>query len=618
MLLLQPPSFGPGTGVGAPLCFDYADFDADSEVGYQFQHQHQRNPQCERERYFDEDNGIGGGKSPVIVSATMSVVDFGGGGVGGGCLGFGHGFGGGGGGGAAATTPDYAGCGTLGLGLGLGRRGSLPLAAEFGVPSTGPGTGAGMDTAPPSPLASSFFPRERGRTEDSDEHKQEHHKSLAPTRRQSTPLALFARIKKQLSGVSVGAGERRASSDGYVSGWKEDGMGEKEKEKRGSGMTAAMTMMAAMYVGADGGGSGDSRWREGDPSDVFSITNQATKPASTSSLSSTSAKRNQRRRRQRKHHRVSGSGTDTQHNAETDAAFSSPSVYSRSSASRRSSSFIGSSASFLELERDNMKESRDHAELMMHPQAHLPLDDDHDRDDSGYGRSFYYDGNTHTTTTNANENGGHDDMTSMYTANTGGTRSSAGSYVPYLPLIIQHERLQKRLRVPLSLDAVSATTMEVGSTSASVVSGESRSLVSKASEVSNGGAGSSSMRSGNGSRNRERQKGGRQRSRTPRKGDAAPPPLPASSLVAPKSTPSVLPLRDVAFNTQNRSMGTPPSPTSPTSSTDTSESMRSPVTPNTPKFFGALGADHVKLEDGDVDIKVRLILFCSLFFFDGF
>jgi hypothetical protein len=616
MLLVQPPNFGPGTGVGVPLCFDYADFDADSEVGYhRFQHQHQRNPQCERERYFDEDNGIGGGKSPVIMSATMSVVGFGSGGGGGGCLGFGHGFGGGGGGtarggggiGGTATSPDYTGCGNLGLGL--GRRGSLPLAAEFGVPSTGPG----MGTAPPSPLASSFFPREHGRAQDSDEHEQEHHKSPISTRRQSTPLALFARIKKQLSGVSVG--ERRASSDGYVSGWKEDGR-EKEKEKRGSGMTAAMTMMAAMYVGADGGGSGDSRWREGDPTDVFSTTNQATKPASTSSLSSTSAKRNQRRRRQRKQHRVSGSGTDDQHNAETDAAFSSPSVYSRSSASRRSSSFIGSSASFLELERDNMNESRDRAELMMHPRAHLPLDDDHKRDDSGYGRSFYYDGNTHTTTTtDANENGGRDDMTSMYTANTIGTRSSAGSYVPYLPIIIQHERLQKRLRVPLSLDAVSATTMEVGSASASVVSGESRNLMSKASEVSNGGFGSTSMRSGSGtgSRERERQKGGRQRSRTPRREDAAPP-LPASSLAAPNSRPSVLLLRNVASSAQNRGMGTPPSPTSPTSSTDTSESMRSPVTPNTPRFFEALAADNVQLEDGNVDLKVRLIFILFLIF----
>jgi len=607
MLLVQPPVFGPGTGprlgVGVPLCFDYADFDADSEVGYRFQHQHQRNPQCERERYFNENNGIGGGKTPVIVSATMSVVDFGGG-TGGGCLGFGPGFGGGA---AAATTPDYTGCGTLGLGL--GRRGSLPLAAEFGVSSTGPGT------APSSPLASSFFPRELGRTEDEHqyEHKHQQHTNLTSTRRQSTPLALFARIKKQLSGTSMDAGERRASSDGYVSGWKENRRGEKEKERRGSGMTAAMTMMAAMYVGADGGGSGDSRWREGDPTDVFSTTDQATKPASTST-SSTSAKRNQRRRRQRKQHRVSGSGTDTQHNADADAAFSSPSVYSCSSASRRSSSFIGSSASFLELERDNMKESRDRAGfMMMHPRAHLPLDEDHDRDDSGYGRSFYYDSNTHThITIDDNENGGHDDMTSMYTANTEGTRSSAGSYVPYLPLVIQHERLQKKLRVPLSLDAVSATAIEVGSASASVVSRDSRSLAPRASEGSNGGVSSVSMRSGSGSGSRERQKGGRRRPRTPRKEDA-PPPLPASSVTPPRSTPSISPLRNArASNSQSHVMGTgtdmPSSPTSPTSSTDTSESMRSPVTPNTPRFFGAPA-----VEDG-VDLKVGFILFCFLFF----
>ena len=621
MLLVQPPGIGIGTGprLGVPLCFDYADFE-DSEIGYRVQHQHQhqqhqyqhqhqyqqqRHRQWERERYYDENdhqqqrgsrvlnagwelnvdtnnnaNANGKGKTPVIVSATMSVIGFGGGG--GGCLGFGHGFGGGDGGGGGGARADCTGC----VNLGLGRRGSLPLAAEFPVGTAPPS---------PSPLASSFFPRERGRTEDEHQHQHEdgHQTNTTPTRGQSAPLALFARIKKQLSGASVG--ERRASSDGYVSGWKEGGRD--EKEKRGSGMTAAMTMMAAMYVGAEGG--------EGE---VFSTTTKP-KPGSASQSSSVSAKRNQRRRRQRKQQKEQGSGEDTQH--DPDAVFSSPSVYSCSSASQRSSSFIGSSASFLELEREeNSKGSRDHGEFMKHPRAHLPLQKDPDHEDSGYGRSYYYD-NTNTNT--------NDDITSTYTANTDRTQSSAGSYVPYLPLIIQHERLQARLQVPLSLDAVSEVVS--GSASASVLSRESKSCRSASGSSKASGrhnVDSVSMPSGSRSREKESQKGGggKQRSRTSRKGDV---PLPPSSVAAPRSTPSVSPLRSAhASNSQHRGMraGMPPSPTSPTSPTsseDTSASTRSPITPKAPVFFATLAADGVKLEDTvDVDPRVRLLCF---FFF---
>ncbi|KIM39030.1 hypothetical protein M413DRAFT_234813 [Hebeloma cylindrosporum] len=433
-------------------------------------------------------------------------------------------------------------------------------------------------------------------------------------------------------------------------------------------MTAAMTMIAAMYVGGGGGAGGGADVKDEDAvvrnptyRDTFSTSTKpptpSASPTPTPIPTTTSAKRNQRRRRQQKQQKLLRGSPHHSDNTGSSSCCS-PSAYSCCSSASQQSSFIGSSASFLELERDakglgtrrkvNAKGSRDRGELMMmHPKARLPLREDCSSssvvglDDSGYGGDVYRHArgnvNAHiniNANANANDVTSTSHLSSTYTATTTTTCSDTSSYVPYLPIIIQHERLQKRLRVPVSIEdavevvvreggggsvygASSVGTRSVGARRSSV--GASRSSVgaksvgakssggTTKSRRSASGASASEGAKGGGScaREKEKEKGrggerGRQRPRTPRdqnqKGNLSP-----SSSVVPASAPQSTSSPVCASNSHSHP-GVPPSPTSPTSptsssSTDTSASTRSPITPKTPGFFAALAAGAINTSD---------------------